>query len=132
MRLNFLAPLILLLIICKLSPATPQIETNPDSPTLKAAVALLEMIKNEGNDSLLSFMNRNIGPPLTNTHTEKSLMDLLRNIRKDFRTSHFEGAIPKGAYISIMMFTTLEGTDPSRLTFEIEARPPHRFVYIDY
>ncbi len=132
MRVTFRAALAVLITVSLVPVALAQREADPNSPRFKAVMALQEMIESEGDEPLRVFIKEKMAPVITDAHPEEDLMEMLRTIRKDFSVSPFEGAMPKGPYTVIMTFAPADAGHPSRLTFEIQAGAPHRFVYIDY
>ena len=40
--------------------------------------------------------------------------------------------MPEGPFTVVLMFQPSDPQGFSRLTFEIAAEPPHRFIFIDY
>ena len=132
MKIVMRAALIFLIAGSLVSLALAQLEGDPDSSRFKAVMAMQEMIESEGDEPLRFFRDEMIAPVIIDTYLEGDLIKMLRVVRENFRVSTFEGALPKGPYTVIMTFTPADPGDPSRLTFEIEAESPHRFVYIDY
>ena len=109
-----------------------QRQADPNSPRFQGVVAMREMLGSEGDEPLRLFIKERMAASVTAEYDEADLLEMLRTTRSAFTGSEYQGAMPEGPYTVVMMFEPKDGDSPSRLTFEIEAAAPHRFVYLDY
>jgi hypothetical protein len=91
-----------------------------------------EMLGSEGGEPLRLFIKEKMAASITAEYDEVDLLEMLRTTRSAFKGSEYQGAMPEGPFTVVMMFEPKDGDSPSRLTFEIEAAAPYRFVYLDY
>ena len=105
---------------------------DPTSPRFQGVIRLQEMIGSEGEAPLRLFIKESMARSITDEYGESDLMEMLRTLRSDFAASRFSSAMPEGPYTVVMLFEPSDAGGASRLTFEIEAEAPHRFVYLDY
>ena len=109
-----------------------QQQPDPNSPRFLAVTALTEFIQSTGEEPIHQFIAEKMSPSVTAEVSESDLADMLRAVRSDFSGATFQGAMPEGPFTVVLMFQPSDPHGFSRLTFEIEAEPPHRFIFIDY
>jgi hypothetical protein len=131
-RILALSVLGLVLVIGSAGMGHGQHQPDPNSPRFLAVTALMEFIQSTGEEPVHQFIEEMMSPAVKAEVSESDLADLLRSVRSDFSGATFQGAMPEGPFTVVLMFQPSGPHGFSRLTFEIEAEPPHRFIFIYY
>ena len=98
---------------------------DPNSRRWKGVVALSEFLASKGSESLQEFVQEKVSPALRKDLGRKQLTESLEELRSGFQGAKLEGAQPQGEFAAQISFS-----NDQTISFQIEPKPPHRFVRI--
>ncbi len=95
-------------------------------------MAIERLIHSTGDTPLRTFLNDWVAAELRSEFSDDALLPMIRQDRTDFSKASMRGVRPVGPFSAQLMFGSQGPASRTALTFELESKPPHRFIYFGY
>ncbi|MEE8458482.1 MAG: PDZ domain-containing protein [Phycisphaerales bacterium] len=108
------------------APRQPPPADYPDSPTGRAAQALVEFTWTSGDDALREFVETRLTPASRERNSDATLMESFTQIRKYLPDASLQSAKKTGPLSAELTLVSDQTGTAMTMSIELEALPPHR------
>ncbi len=98
----------------------------PDSPTGRAARALVELTHTSGEEALREFVESTLTPGARERNSDATLLEAFGRIRDDLADAELRTARRTGPFSAELVLASQQTGGVVTMTVELEQQPPHR------
>jgi len=112
------------------APVSQRVTRYPDSPTGRAAQALVELTWTTGQDALREFVQTKLTPDSRDRNSDATLLSAFGQIRDHVAEAELQSARRTGPLSAELVLTSERNGTAITLTIELEPDPPHRIDHL--